>query len=176
MQRLAQSIPTSLRVAQSLIRPSLSSTRPQLQQAFAISRLSQTVRCFASPSQHPGLTKELNDKTISHLGDAVKRQESLEERWRQRSKQALEDAANRPPADPYAGRTVRVGRDVADAYRKLESILQRNRVRPELKMMQRHEKKGVKRRRLSSQRWREQFANEVRKKVQLVIKIRNRGA
>ncbi|PPQ79113.1 hypothetical protein CVT24_012788 [Panaeolus cyanescens] len=152
MQRLVQTLPTSFRVAHNLLRPSLP--------VNIASRLPQNIRHFAAPS-HPGLTKELNDKTISHLGNAVKRQESLEERWRQKSKQALEDAANRPPADPYAGRTVRVGKDVADAYRKLETILQRNRVRPELKMTQRHEKKGVKRRRLSSQRWREQFANEV---------------
>lgn len=52
--------------------------------------------------------------------------------------------------------------NVAEAYRKLEIILNKNKVKYELKRAERHEKKGVKRRRLSSERWRKQFANEVR--------------
>jgi ribosomal protein S21 len=83
--------------------------------------------------------------------------------------------------------------NVADALNKLQYSLQRNRVASELKLTARHEKKGYKRGRLSSQRWRRRFAHEVwasfllcdvswinvfqvRKKVQLVNKIRARGA
>jgi len=83
--------------------------------------------------------------------------------------------------------------NVADALNKLQYSLQRNRVASELRLTARHEKKGYKRRRLSSQRWRRRFAHEVwaslllcdvswinvfqvRKKVQLVNKIRARGA
>jgi len=83
----------------------------------------------------------------------------------------------RPPASPYNGRSVYVGRgDLAGAYGSLTTILRRNTVPYELRMSDRHEKKGVKRRRLSSERWRRRFAHEVRKKVQLVNEIRARGA
>ncbi|KAI0306597.1 hypothetical protein B0F90DRAFT_1623388 [Multifurca ochricompacta] len=76
-----------------------------------------------------------------------------------------------------SGRSFEVkGGNVADILNKLQYTLQRNRVVPELRLAARHEKKGYKRRRLSSERWRKRFAHEVRKKVQLVNKIRARGA
>ena len=93
-----------------------------------------------------------------------------------------------------AGRSVRVfNGNLADAFKKLDSILGRNRVRAQVRMDERHEQKGAKRRRLSSERWRKRFAHEVsgfismhvlfclillkvRLKVQLVKKIRRRGA
>lgn len=60
------------------------------------------------------------------------------------------------------GRTVKVsGGNVQEAIKKLDEILGKNRVRRELRLTERHEKKGVKRRRLSSERWRTFFANEV---------------
>jgi ribosomal protein S21 len=63
----------------------------------------------------------------------------------------------------YIGRTAFVVNGAVDAgYKRLNLILQRNGVRRELKRAERHEKKGVKRRRLSSQRWRTKFAHEVR--------------
>ncbi|KIM49142.1 hypothetical protein M413DRAFT_44219, partial [Hebeloma cylindrosporum] len=98
--------------------------------------------------------------------------------WQQKSKKALEDAITSPPADPYAGRSVsnKGASSLGATFKHLDQILQRNKVRHQLRLTERHEKKGYKRRRLSSERWRKQFANEVRKKVQLVIKIKNRGA
>jgi hypothetical protein len=51
--------------------------------------------------------------------------------------------------------------NVADALSKLQYTLQRNRVVSELRLAARHEKKGYKRRRLNSQRWRRRFAHEV---------------
>jgi len=83
--------------------------------------------------------------------------------------------------------------DLGEAFRRLQTRLRRNRVVQEVSRQRRHEKKGVKRRRLSSERWRRVFANEVficwplflrtalmlaqvRKKVQLVSTIRRRGA
>ncbi|KAF8478700.1 hypothetical protein DFH94DRAFT_633120 [Russula ochroleuca] len=75
------------------------------------------------------------------------------------------------------GRSVEVKNgNVAEALGRLQYTLQRNRVQLELRLTARHEKKGYKRRRLSSERWRRRFAHEVRKKVQLVNKIRARGA
>lgn len=63
----------------------------------------------------------------------------------------------------FTGRTVKVKDDnLQEAIQKLDSILSQNRVRRELRLTERHEKKGVKRRRLSSERWRTFFANEVR--------------
>lgn len=55
-----------------------------------------------------------------------------------------------------------VKKDVGDALRMLDGILSRNKVKYQLRMTERHEKKGYKRRRLASERWRNQFANEVR--------------
>ncbi|KAH7916063.1 hypothetical protein BJ138DRAFT_1109197 [Hygrophoropsis aurantiaca] len=81
------------------------------------------------------------------------------EKWSARS--ATQEL--RPPADAYTGRRVYVmNGDVGEAFARLKSRLRRNKVTYALKMQERHEKKGVKRRRLSSERWRKQFANEVR--------------
>ncbi|CAA7271721.1 unnamed protein product [Cyclocybe aegerita] len=103
-------------------------------------------------------------------------EQTIEDRWRDQSRRALEDSKMYPPAHAYTGRTVEVTKDLGMAYKQLDSILSRNQVRQTLRLTERHEKKGVKRRRLRSERWRKQFANEVRKKVQLVMKIRDRGA
>lgn len=60
------------------------------------------------------------------------------------------------------GRTVKVvNGDIADATKKLDRILNENNVWRELRLTQRHEKKGAKRRRLSSERWRTRFKDEV---------------
>ncbi|KAI0054045.1 hypothetical protein FA95DRAFT_1551843 [Auriscalpium vulgare] len=82
-----------------------------------------------------------------------------------------------PPQNAYAGRSVEVRNgDIAHALDVLQGTLAKNNVFAELKRAARHEKKGYKRRRLSSERWRRRFAEEVRKKVQLVNEIRARGA
>ncbi|KAI0281370.1 hypothetical protein BGY98DRAFT_208540 [Russula aff. rugulosa BPL654] len=98
-----------------------------------------------------------------------------DERWAVQSRSRM--ASLKPPKGPYAGRSVEVKNgNVAEALNTLQYTLQRNRVAMELRLTARHEKKGYKRRRLSSERWRRRFAHEVRKKVQLVNKIRARGA
>jgi ribosomal protein S21 len=124
----------------------------------------------------------------SHLNDVytravkVKTQErpsSPDERWAMQSRSKM--ATLTPPKGPYAGKTnfshsnpttfsytspgrsIEVkGGNVADALNKLQYTLQRNRVMSELRLGARHEKKGYKRRRLSSERWRRRFAHEVR--------------
>lgn len=94
-----------------------------------------------------------------------------------------------------AGRSVPVFKgDVATALRQLKAILASNNVRSQNVRDERHEKKGEKRNRLKSLRWRRRFAHEVRlspmtprtfnvftpwqvrKRVQLVNEIRARGA
>lgn len=65
----------------------------------------------------------------------------------------------------FTGRTVSTwskrGVDFGFAYMKLSRILRENHVRRELRLQARHEKSGVKRRRLRSERWRKRFAHEV---------------
>ena len=64
------------------------------------------------------------------------------------------------------GRSITVKKDltgtsVATAYSALASRIWRNKVRQDYMANMRHEKKGVKRRRLSSERWRRRFADHV---------------
>ncbi|KAJ7343509.1 hypothetical protein DFH08DRAFT_702802, partial [Mycena albidolilacea] len=76
----------------------------------------------------------------------------------------------------FSGRHVKVWQGkFAEAVRDFEKILARNRVRFTYRAAERHEKKGPKRRRIRSEQWRKHFANQVRKNVQLVHKIRRRG-
>ncbi|KAF5391386.1 hypothetical protein D9757_001913 [Collybiopsis confluens] len=102
-----------------------------------------------------------------------------EKKWLEQSKLITANYANLSYLNnnPYYGRSVDVvDGDVGKAFKRLDSILTRNMVRRELRLTERHEKKGPKRRRLESERWRRLFAHEVRKSVQLVTKIRKRGA
>jgi hypothetical protein len=100
---------------------------------------------------------------------------SPEEIWFERS----ERLEPNPPLDAYAGSPLSylhmftssntfLGRSVpvknGHIYRSLKSLanrLQTNKVYQTWKYQMRHEKKGVKRRRLRSQRWRRRFADEV---------------
>ncbi|KZV71655.1 hypothetical protein PENSPDRAFT_664281 [Peniophora sp. CONT] len=107
---------------------------------------------------------------------------TVAESWADMSDKAV--ARLGPPLGKYAGRSVEVQRqDLATALRRLNTILFENRVHAERVRNLRHEKKGYKRRRLASERWRRRFAHEachmhrvVRTKVELVKTIRRRGA
>lgn len=123
----------------------------------------------------------------SHLNDIYSRvvdvkskegSNTPDERWAVQSRSRM--ASLKPPKGPYAGTTIfppsnlkafsyiNPGRsvevkngNVAEALNTLQYTLQRNRVAMELRLTARHEKKGYKRRRLSSERWRRRFAHEV---------------
>ncbi|KAG6850231.1 hypothetical protein H0H93_016078 [Arthromyces matolae] len=88
--------------------------------------------------------------------------ESADEKWKRISQESLFALkALNFPATTYAGRSVQVKNgNVAKSYDQLQTILQRNKVQAQLRRTERHEKKGVKRRRLSSERWRRRFAHE----------------
>ncbi|KAG2144991.1 hypothetical protein BD769DRAFT_1382830 [Suillus cothurnatus] len=105
------------------------------------------------------------EDTINRTAETAqaKKPPTPDELWAERSR----SLTFKPPADPYTGRRVFVNGDLGEAFRRLQTRLRRNRVVQEVSRQRRHEKKGVKRRRLSSERWRRMFANEVRKKVQL---------
>ncbi|SNX86205.1 related to MRP21 - mitochondrial ribosomal protein of the small subunit [Melanopsichium pennsylvanicum] len=82
------------------------------------------------------------------------------------------------PATPFSGRSIRVTpqADPQRAYGQLSVLLRRNNVRQELRLQQRYEKPNEERRRKKSERHRRRFADMVRRKVQLVMAIKARGA
>ncbi|KAI0831204.1 hypothetical protein BC628DRAFT_1415741 [Trametes gibbosa] len=95
--------------------------------------------------------------------------------WKNKENNEVKELSS--PNNAYSGRSVQVTKnEVAFALTKLKGILTINAVRQTAVRDERHEKKGEKRNRLKSQRWRRRFAHEVRKKVQLVNEIRARGA
>ncbi|CDO70800.1 hypothetical protein BN946_scf184798.g116 [Trametes cinnabarina] len=98
-----------------------------------------------------------------------------EEVWQMRERNEVPNLPR--PNNAYSGRSVPVvNNQVSLALNKLKSILAVNAVRQTNIRDERHEKKGEKRNRLRSLRWRRRFAHEVRTKVQLVNEIRARGA
>ncbi|KAI0957591.1 hypothetical protein AcW1_005933 [Taiwanofungus camphoratus] len=100
---------------------------------------------------------------------------TAEEIWKYREDLIVQSLPK--PTDAYSGRSIDVyNKDVAAAFAKLRRTIIQNGVVKELRLAERHEKKGDKRRRLKSERWRRRFAYEVRKKVQLVNEIRARGS
>ncbi|KZT11395.1 uncharacterized protein LAESUDRAFT_692200 [Laetiporus sulphureus 93-53] len=101
--------------------------------------------------------------------------DNAEEKWKKREASVVQNLQK--PDNPYTGRSVAVhNHEVGAAFTALRRIMSANAVARELRLVQRHEKKGVKRRRLKSERWRRRFAHEVRKKVKLVNEIRARGS
>ncbi|KAF8582684.1 hypothetical protein K439DRAFT_139088 [Ramaria rubella] len=114
---------------------------------------------------------DLIDETHDRSRDMAMVGMTPEERW---SNKATPHAVETP--NIHAGRTVVLFNQepVSRAYARLQSILRQNNIKRELKLAERHEKKGAKRRRLRSERWKRKFSDEVRKKVQLVTEIRLR--
>ncbi|KLO18584.1 hypothetical protein SCHPADRAFT_993473 [Schizopora paradoxa] len=100
--------------------------------------------------------------------------QSPADRWSLTSSNFMDRAAQ--PGNTYSGRSVEVNDgDIGNAFRRLDAIMGRNNVWAELRKT-RHERKGEKRRRLESERWRRRFKEEVKKRVQMVLEIRRRGA
>ncbi|KAF9053651.1 hypothetical protein BDZ89DRAFT_289182 [Hymenopellis radicata] len=98
-------------------------------------------------------------------------------KWSEMSRNAFASLVAKPVPDAVTGRYIKINNsNVMAAFAKLSGVLKANNVMYELRKTRRHEKKGVKRRRLASETWRRVFAHEVRRNVQLVAKIRSRGA
>ncbi|WFD00285.1 hypothetical protein MYAM1_003033 [Malassezia yamatoensis] len=102
--------------------------------------------------------------------------ERLEEEFRERK-----TIGPPAPATPTSGRTVSATNSYGNTsatmlYRNLMSTLRRNSVRRELRLGERYEKPNQKRRRLRSERHRRRFADMIRKKVQLIMALKARGA
>lgn len=63
----------------------------------------------------------------------------------------------------FTGRSIEVNNgDIGNAFRRLDTIMSKNNVWTELRKTARHERKGEKRRRLESERFRRRFKEEVR--------------
>ncbi|KAG9691878.1 hypothetical protein KCU95_g9516, partial [Aureobasidium melanogenum] len=78
---------------------------------------------------------------------------------------------------PTLGKTVQVrnGGDVGRAFREVEQLCGRNRVRQDFNKQRFHERPGLKRKRLHSERWRRRFKEAFRGTVKMVNKMRKQG-
>ncbi|KAN0061701.1 hypothetical protein ACQY0O_005693 [Thecaphora frezii] len=125
-------------------------------------------------SLNDGLRNNTKGKAYRPTGDTVDYASDLEGSWALRRVHGEESW----PSTPHSGRSVVVApqSDPARAYSQLAALLRRNNVRNELRLQQRYEKPNEEKRRKKSERHRRRFADMVRKKVQLVMAIKARGA
>lgn len=132
---------------------------------------------FESPLQSPEMKRDPSWKGLTAYTDSRLGESSSEDIWRAMSERHLRIG----PATVYAGsllsrslvlsmrlnhsstgRSVPVRNgDISRAMASLSLRLRANKVVKTWKYQMRHEKKGVKRRRLKSERWRRRFADEV---------------
>ncbi|KAG8953120.1 hypothetical protein FRC04_003068 [Tulasnella sp. 424] len=139
-------------------------------------------RLQLSDRNTPGTLRDVEQLAVSMLASfsqslQAKNEQSAKQLWEYGSKTVLTRLASSPPPTPYTGRSVAVnGQNFAYAYRELNGILRDNNVRRTIRGQERHEKKGVKRRRIVSQTHRRKFGQLVRSKVAMVKKIRALGS
>ncbi|KAL1641300.1 hypothetical protein SLS58_006202 [Diplodia intermedia] len=87
------------------------------------------------------------------------------------------DPATLPRLGPTVGRSVpiRDNVDLAKGLRQLDSICGRNRIRGDFNKQRYHERPGLKRKRLASQRWRRRFLEGFRATVSRVEYLKRQG-
>ncbi|KAN0077309.1 hypothetical protein V8E55_011164 [Tylopilus felleus] len=128
---------------------------------------------FSPTSPYPGTfdIKDMLGKALDFKG-SLSEDRSPADMWANKS----DNLKLPPPPDTWTGRRLVVqDGDLRRAFQQLNLRLRMNNVAKEIALTVRHEKKGDKRARLRSERWRKRFADAVRKKVQLVSTIRRRG-
>ncbi|KAJ9620582.1 hypothetical protein H2203_007788 [Taxawa tesnikishii (nom. ined.)] len=80
---------------------------------------------------------------------------------------------------PSTGRTVKVdaskGMDIGRAFRTLDAACARNKVRSDFQRQRFHERPGLKRKRLKSERWRRRFKEGFRGMVKMVNQMKKKG-
>ncbi|KAJ7658635.1 hypothetical protein DFH06DRAFT_1195590, partial [Mycena polygramma] len=102
-----------------------------------------------SPSPQPNADGTWNNSIGDFVTQHAGQNTSPEEQWRTKSRNMLLQLQNQPIADAYSGRSVKVKEgQFADAVRKFETILSKNQVKRTIRLTERHEKKGPKRRRI----------------------------
>ncbi|KAL0093394.1 hypothetical protein F4703DRAFT_1269889 [Phycomyces blakesleeanus] len=77
--------------------------------------------------------------------------------------------------EPYSGRSLAISGNPSGAYRRLNAILNQNNVKRELRANTNYEKPNVARRRINIQRNRKLFGAMIRKKVALIMQMKQRG-
>ena len=78
---------------------------------------------------------------------------------------------------PSTGRTVTIGKgiDIGRGFRLLEQSCARNKVRSDFTRQRFHERGGLKRKRLASERWRKRFMEGFKSTVKRVKQLKNQG-
>jgi len=159
---------------------------PQRSVLHMLTRARQSIRLLSVkplleniPSDEPSSDKPFDETIYQKFAYITSRaspptDDNVEIRWKRQSELFMQK--QEMPRTPHSGRSVPVTVDLTVAWNKLHRILRANNVKKELAERQRYEKPGDKRRRLKSERWRRRFAQEVRRKVQLVHEIKRRGA
>ena len=81
----------------------------------------------------------------------------------------------KPRMGPTAGRSVLVTTDISQALMRLKSILSQNKVRQQFHMQKFHESRGLKRKRLASERHRRRFKEGFKRMVSIVLDMKKKG-
>jgi small subunit ribosomal protein MRP21 len=76
---------------------------------------------------------------------------------------------------PTAGRSVLVTTDLAQAFMRLKSIISQNKVRQDFHSQRFHERPGLKRKRLRSERHRRRFKEGFKRMVSIVMDMKKKG-
>lgn len=76
---------------------------------------------------------------------------------------------------PTAGRSVVVQSGLPQAFLKLEHVLKDNQVKTMVRLAREHERPGLKRKRLKSQRYRKRFKEGFKRMVQVALKMKKLG-
>jgi small subunit ribosomal protein MRP21 len=93
--------------------------------------------------------------------------------------QQQETFANYPRLNPTYGRTVELdpsrGRDLVRGIGMLGSLMARNKIRHDMMKQRFHERNGLKRKRLASERWRARFKNGFTHVTKRVSELTGKG-
>ncbi|KAL9933132.1 hypothetical protein V8E36_007850 [Tilletia maclaganii] len=153
--------------------PSSSSSRPAFTQTLGSQRQQQQPQHRAlssSSSASASPPKQSQPSASAAISDWL--DQNLDRRFRERRL-----LGGNEPHTTTSGRSILVNAgDVTRAFRQMNGALKRDDIRNELRRGERYEKPNQERRRKRSERHRRRFADLVRKKVQLVMALRNRGA
>lgn len=120
--------------------------------------------------------QNLKSEDVLDVGDL---QAKRAERALFMASQPVQQDLSAPPfrMGPSLGRTVGLAeeRDVGRAFRQLEGLCSRNSVRADFNKQRFHERPGLKRKRLASQRWRRRFKADFQAVCRRVEELRRKG-
>ncbi|KAF2235593.1 hypothetical protein EV356DRAFT_500098 [Viridothelium virens] len=119
---------------------------------------------------------------VSRMADPSTRSSpSKEKEWTTSAGPPLPEKISLPPMrlGPRAGRSVNIdarkNMDVGRAFRQLDTLVSRNRIRSDFAKQRFHERPGLKRKRLKSERWRKRFKVAFKATVARVKELKRKG-